>query len=149
LIGALLLPVTTALSFATAQDHADLQSMYFVHGTCTRLVTPDGDETPGCNKAVGLISYSNGRRSFWFSIPKKSLIAFSGMSGGSTTLQLDLLTIASTPDAIRGGAGQGSCSFSDPWKGIARIRCKGSSEAGAFEAEFTTDGKPPENMASH
>lgn len=135
---------------AEAQDHADLVSMSFLQGKCTRLITPEGDRTKDCNTALGLVSYSNGRHSFWFSIPNSSLIAFSGMDeeqdGDDAVLRVDLLSFASDPSAVHGGAGAGSCSFSDPSKGPAHIRCEGTSEAGKFVAEFISDGKPPENL---
>jgi len=109
--------------------------MYWVTGTCDRLATPDGNQTAACNKAVGLVSYSNGRRSFWFSIPHKSLIAFSGISESQDdkagTLHIDLITLASSPHANPSVA-KGSCSFDNPWKGRAHIRCQGSTEAGNF-----------------
>lgn len=135
---------------AQAQDHADLVSMSFLQGKCTRLIIPDGDRTKDCNTALGLVSYSNGRHSFWFSIPNSSLIAFSGMDeeqyGDDSILRLDLVSFASDPAAVHSGAGAGSCSFSDPTKGPAHIRCEGTSEAGKFVAEFVSDGKPAENL---
>jgi hypothetical protein len=123
--------------------------MYWLTGTCDRLVTPDGNHTAECNKALGLIGYSNGRRSYWFSIPHKSLIAFSGTNydGKGGRLELDIVTLASSPDPHPSEA-RGSCTFDDPWKGPAHIRCQGKTEAGDFAAEFTTDGKPPQGNSS-
>src|SRR2546423_4451258 len=118
------LPVTAAaaadasLAPASAQEQVHPTSMYFVKGTCERLITPDGDRTAVCNKALGLMSYSNGRHSFWFSIPKTALISFSGThethDDKGSTLELDLVTIATSPNP-RGSGGTGSCSFEDPW----------------------------------
>jgi hypothetical protein len=146
---------TTLVSFAPAhaQEHASLSGMYWVNGSCDRLVTRDGDQTAACNKAIGIMSYSNGRKSYWFSIPKKALISFSGthetLSGKGGILDLDLVTLAVVADSkILGSGGTGSCTFDDPWKGPAHIRCRGSSDAGAFVAEFTTDGRPPHGTGS-
>jgi len=134
------------LAPAQAQGPAEVTGMFIVKGICDRLVTPDGDQTAACNKVLVLATYSNGRKSYWFSIPKTALISFSGIhesrdaKGGK--LDLDLVTVATSPNP-RGNGGRGSCSFEDPWKGRAHIRCRGSSDAGAFVAEFTTDGQPP------
>jgi hypothetical protein len=145
-----LLAASMLLAFSFAPAHAaepaQVTGMYVVKGVCDRLVTPDGDRTAACNKVLILATYSNGRKSYWFSIPKTALISFSGTHetrdarGG--TLDLDLVTVATSPNP-QGSGGRGSCNFDDPWKGRAHIRCKGSSDAGAFVAEFTTDGQPP------
>ena len=130
----------------------DIREMYFVHGTCTRLIVPEGDRTAACNKAVGHVLYGSGRTSFWFSIPNRALISFSGVrethDENRGTLELDLLTMATSPE-IPLGEGQGSCTFDNPWKGTARIRCQGHSTQGEFVAEFTTDGKPPDKVGGN
>jgi len=146
---------TTAIAASVVTGRADAQgqlefpTVLFVHGTCERLVTPDGDQSEDCNKVLGLASYSNGRHSLWFSVPKKSLIAFSGIDenaeGNTEILQLDLLTVASESSGTTPRGGTGSCTYSDPWKGRAHFSCSGSTDDGKFAAEFTTDGKPPEN----
>ncbi len=127
----------------------DIREMYFVRGTCTRLIVPEGDRTAVCNKAVGHVLYGSGRTSFWFSIPKRALISFSGQresrDGDRGTLELDLLTMATSPN-IPVSEGQGTCSYDNPWKGTAHIRCQGHSKQGEFVAEFTTDGKPPDKV---
>jgi hypothetical protein len=150
-----LLVVTAALTVgflpapADPQGQTHLTGMYFVHGSCGRLTTPDGDHTAECNKALGLVTYANGRRSFWFSIPHKSLVAFSGFATENEqgTMQLDMVTIASSPNPQPASA-KGSCTFDDAWKGLAHVRCQATSDAGNFSAEFTTDGKAPEGQST-
>jgi hypothetical protein len=142
-------------SSAVAQDqpHAAIESMYFFKGTCARLVTPAGDRSAQCNTALVVVSYSNGRHSFWFSIPHQSLVAFSGLmetqSGNESALQLDLLSVTSDPKDVHAAPGTGTCTFSDPWKGIARVNCRGSTAEGQFAGDFTTDGQPPEGVGPH
>lgn len=151
-VRALLLLALALPAPADAQDVPGVQSMRIFHGTCQRLVTPEGDQTKRCNSNFILTTYASGRHSFWFSIPKVSLISFSGAGEGSAaggvTLQLDHITTGIDPKAIHAASGAGTCTFSDPSKGVAHVACSGSTADGTFVAEFTTDGKPPQVLGS-
>lgn len=128
-----------------------MQVMFMFHGTCDRLTLPEGDRTHDCHPTAGHMIYKTGRGAYWFSIPQRALISFSGMNETTDedrgTLNLDLVTVSSSLDAkISGGPASGSCTFFNPWKGRAYVRCQAHTKGGDYSAAFTTDGQPPQQI---
>ncbi len=144
--------VTANYAEARSQDKkaADLQSIMGLDGECERLIIADKDQTANCSGKLINITYKNGRSGFYFAMEGGALLTFSGM--GSNQVKTGADRVVQPVDMVLFGYQQktdqltavGQCDFENPYKGKARTRCSATSDMGALEVLFVSDGKPPE-----
>jgi len=121
-----------------------------MEGQCTRLVTRGEDRTAKCDPLLLNNIYDNGRSSFlFFTQNKEAIVSF---LGNDSKAQGDTGTLKVTQVYMTGFDGKpvphemgatGSCTYTNPYKGVARVDCKAGSGDNQFEASFVSNGQPP------
>jgi len=128
----------------------EVPTLATVKGTCDRLVIGGRDVTAQCTGTLLNTSYSTGRVGFYFVTSDGAALTFTGM--GSSQIKPDPDTAVQPVDGvIFGFKGQfdrteavGTCRFTNPYARPGVVSCRADTVGGAFAAEFTTDGQPPE-----
>ena len=145
----LVIAPTTAFSAAKS---AKLTELATLKGHCTKLVAPDQDYTSTCSSQLLNPNYDDGRSGYYY-IGSDILITFSGKGNqqvktdpDNVVQPIDMVIInhasKNAPVVLRA---VGQCKFSNPEKGNpAPVSCVATTEKGKFEAEFTSDGTPPD-----
>jgi hypothetical protein len=124
--------------------------MVSVTGRCQKLVVGGQSYTKDCQPKLVNVSYPNGRLGFWFLLPKKSILSFSGPSlpnptpnTGESIVDQVVFQLGGSSTPTSNDPAQGRCTYANPIKPMT-IRCQGVMRGGVkFLAIFRTDGKPP------
>ncbi|AWN41103.1 hypothetical protein [Methylobacterium durans] len=132
-----------------APEPAALPTFVSADGICERLVVAGRDLSRSCKGRFLNTIYRNGRVGFYFIAEDGAALTFTGM--GSDQVKPNSDSAVQPIDGIIFGTGGrserakavGACRFSNPYKPPGTVRCRADTERGAFEAAFTTDGKPP------
>jgi hypothetical protein len=129
-------------------------SLAVLHGTCTSMLVPSFDFTRGCRPTLTNQILQSGRIEFTFTIGNGAIVTFSGSApqikqGPDTAVQpIDRVVFrvdpAAPPNTMRA---VGKCTYSNPYKGPARVSCEGAQREGSYSGEFKTDGSPPTMQA--
>ena len=145
----------------TTSAHADdaprkMTAMTFMKGLC-RHMTMNGEELKPCKGTLASFSYDDGRQSFIFANGSlttqdtQMTITFSGnaqgqvaQADGSVTRPVDLVISGSTPQNMTDHPATGTCTFSDPFAGVAKISCQAKTDTANWTGEFITDGGKPD-----
>jgi hypothetical protein len=97
-------------------------------------------------------SFDNGRSGYYFTTTDGVLITFTGPANRQTKTDpdnaiepIDAVIInhskENKPVTLEA---DGQCKISNPNKGPAPVSCAATTPKGKFEAEFTSDGSPPD-----
>ena len=148
-----------ALAFATALLPAgpapaqggldNLASVAILRGQCVSLVVRGAAGRP-CGAQILNSAHSDGRSGFSF-FTDGEVVDFVGQDsaavGDRATLQVDTKIVARTdthgplrPHLIRAS---GTCTYTNPYAGVATITCTAATPEGEFSALFRSDGNPP------
>jgi hypothetical protein len=128
--------VAAAPAPAAWQQVPNWETVYFLNGTCGRLVTPGQDRTSQCTGTLVHMVYRDGRTSYAFSQGASAMISFSGVEQVSEhkagSLRLDHVSIATSPGSrVESQEASGSCTFTNPFRGEpATIRCSARTAKG-------------------
>ena len=123
-------------------------------GICTRFVTGNKDHTSDCKGAIINNEYNDGRTSFTFVSKGEPtfIITFSGdgrqqiHQGVDVAIQpVDVLIMSFGRDTGNMRS-VGNCRFSNPYKPAATVSCSADTPQGQFEANFESDGSPPQTQ---
>ncbi|MBX9859855.1 MAG: hypothetical protein K2Y20_09735 [Sphingomonas sp.] len=117
-------------------------------GSCKRLVTPEGDQTPLCDNELINLAFASGNSSFIATMKGKGGITFRGRDsaakGDVATLKVStiLVTGADVAPFVSLNA-KGVCTYTNPNKGPVQVNCTANTDAGKYELSFVSDGTLP------
>jgi hypothetical protein len=146
LLAACLLPASSA----AAQGGLDnLASVATLRGRCVRLVVRGAEARP-CGAQIINTAHTDGRSGFSF-FTDGEVIDFAGQDsaavGDRATLEVDTMIVARTdtrgPLRPRTISARGTCTYTNPYAGVATITCTAVTSEGEFSALFRSDGNPP------
>lgn len=128
----------------------DLSSVTTLEGACGVLIVSGDDVTSHCDGVILNPSYNDGRMGFVFLARDMATATFTGQDGTVSadggTIYLDRVILATLqnnkPKPITLPA-NGTCVYSIPDIGPAKISCIANTNNGAFTGSFTSNGKPP------
>lgn len=122
---------------------------FTISGTCNRLVTPKGDQTPACDTALVNLAFTSGKSSFIATIRDEGSVSFFGRDSAAKG---DIATIKLTT-VILGGedlktksvelSAKGECTYTNPNKGPIHVDCAADTARGRYELSFVSDGVWP------
>ena len=124
------------------------QNVFVLHGTCSRLTTPDGDQTSSCGNDLTNTAFSSGNSSFIATIKDKASVSFRGRDsaarGDVATIKLDTVILTGTDvSQITSIKARGQCTYTNPNKGPVHVECEASTPRGKYELSFVSDGVWP------
>ena len=128
----------------------DLSSVATLEGTCGVLIVSGDDVTSRCDGVILNPYYKDGRLGFVFLARDMATATFTGQDGTTSTdggtVQLDRVILATLqnnkPRPITLPA-NGTCVYTIPDFGPAKISCIANTNSGTFTGSFTSNGKPP------
>jgi hypothetical protein len=149
----LVLPVIAGLCVhaggALAQDRPLTVST--MNGHCSLLKTPDGDFSAKCASQLDATEYRDGNLRFTATMGKKTIVSFYGANSDKENVSevaVSLLDYAgsATKGAVTTELAHGTCTYKDPDVDITEVHCLASTDKGAFELQYVSDGKRPSVM---
>lgn len=145
--------LSVAALVTTIPDVANASTMMAsLNGTCLDVRFFGRISTIKCAKSLNII-HPNGRSGFYFVLDDDTVITFSGrgsrnQAGGSTDVQaIDMILLNNARVNNRSDQipARGSCTFSNPFRGIpTTINCRANTARGIFEVKFAHDGSQPQ-----
>ena len=142
-----------AVSFSpVGAAQPDMQSMIAMKGRCSVLRIGTVDASAKCLEALVNTVNRNGRVSFYFSTSDGAVVTFSGQG---KQVKPDPNTAVQPIDEVifgfKGATNEpanavGFCRYTNPYKDVATIACTAQTDRGTYQAEFTSDGKPPRDL---
>jgi hypothetical protein len=145
LAAAALVPARPAL----AQNGLDnLAAVATLRGECVRLVVRG--RTQPCGAQIINSAHTDGRSGFSF-FTDGEVVDFAGQDsaavGDRATLHVDTMILARTdtpgPPRPQTISAHGTCTYTNPYAGVATIACNAITPQGEFSALFRSDGHPP------
>ena len=133
-----------------AEPGDNLSSRAALEGTCVALVVSGDDVSDRCHNVVLNAVYKDGRSEFIFLARDMATASFSGDEEKDTpegaTLRVDRVILATLrnnkPLPITLPA-NGTCVYSTPDFGRAKVTCSASTVRGDFSGAFVSNGKTP------
>lgn len=124
------------------------QNVFVLHGTCSRLMTPDGDQTSSCGSDLTNMAFSSGNSSFIATVTDKGSVSFRGRDsaaqGDLATIKLDTIILTGADVSnITSIKARGQCTYTNPNKWPVRVECEASTPRGKYELSFVSDGVWP------
>ena len=135
----------------TAQNGLDnLASVATLEGTCEQLVVAGRDVAAECAGHLINSAHTDGRSGFSFFAAGR-VVDFVGADsayvGNSATLHVDTILIAHaqgpTPPRPENMPARGTCTYTNPYAGVATILCAADTAQGPFRVRFRSNGNPP------
>lgn len=123
----------------------------FLHGSCSKLVIAGKDRTTDCKPSLVNAAYPTGNSSFMFPVGDAIVVSFFGRDnpavGNRSMIYLQRVTVRSGPkeDSLSSNV-QGTCTYTNPYAGPARISCQADSPKGPYQVDFTSDGTAPHTV---
>jgi hypothetical protein len=145
-----MIAVGPSMGVGQAQVTQDVNSLARFSGHCENLVLGDDDLSSQCDGVLLNTHYEDGRSGFTFVARDVTSATFSGpdhvAAGDEATVELDRVVFLSlhlkeaTPVTL---PATGSCVFSNPDIGRAKVTCTARTGRGGFRASFVSNGLPP------
>jgi hypothetical protein len=146
------LALTGWASQGLAAGLGSLHDMVILKGRCAQFQAMGYNMTPVCEPHMVNENYRTGRSGFTFVFNHGSVLTFTGM--GSRQVKTSADSVVQPIDGIIMTSGRGpktssypavgQCAFTNPYKGVAQVRCSATTDAGPYVALFVTDGNAPE-----
>lgn len=135
---------------AQAQSLEGAKQVFIDVGRCEKLVMAGDDYSAGCQGKMANIIYEDQRAAFIFFINDLARVSFVGDTrkqprvdddGGEQPLSDVSFKLMGAPmDNIM--PAEGKCTYGNPTKGPAMVRCEAESSMGKFVAWFRSTGEP-------
>ena len=140
--------LVVALGGTAASGQGMMPSIFKLNGTCSKLVTPDGDLTGECGAELLNMAFASGNSSFVATIKDKGAVSFRGRDsaakGDTAAIKLDsIILTGADPSQMATVEAKGQCTYTNPNKGPIHVECKAKTAKGAYELSYVSDGVWP------